>query len=74
MNIYLVLNNNYFDSVALGYAGKSYYTHVGNGANTLCLVKDPQFPNNARAGTADHTSLLHGVEYQLNEGFLNPSN
>ena len=37
------------------------------------MVKDPEFPDNVQAGFGAGAQL-YGVEYQLNEGFLNPSN
>ena len=36
-------------------------------------MTNPEFSDNVRAGTYVHTALLHGVVYQLNDGFLNPS-
>ena len=36
------------------------------------MVKDPEFPDNVQSGFGNNARMF-GVEYQLNEGFLNPS-
>ena len=44
-----------------GYVGGGWYSHKGNGANYLCLPKDPQYLSTTRPAAQ---SYLYGAEYQ----------
>ena len=44
-----------------GYAGGGWYNHKGNGANYLCLPKDPQYLSTTNPGGY---SYLYGAEYE----------
>lgn len=52
------------DGTELVYSGivaGSHYTHHGGGANYMCLVKEPEYLSDVKAGG---TSLVYGAEYQ----------
>ena len=44
-----------------GYAGGGFYNQKGNGANYLCLPKDPQYLSTT---SPSYQSYLYGAEYQ----------
>ena len=46
-----------------GYAGGGHYTQKGNGANYLCLPKDPEYSSTT---APSWQSLLYGAEYETN--------
>ena len=44
-----------------GYAGGGYFNQKGNGANYLCLPKDPEYLSTT---APSHQSFLYGAEYE----------
>ena len=44
-----------------GYVGGGWFNHKGNGANYLCLPKDPQYLSTVRPAVQ---SFLYGAEYE----------
>ena len=46
-----------------GYAGGGWYSQKGNGANFICLPKDPQYLSTT---SPTYQSYLYGAEYQSN--------
>ena len=65
---------NIFHGYFVGYAAKSWYDSHGNGANTLCLAKDPEFLENVEGNEAPRNAGIHGVEYRVSNTFLRSEN
>jgi hypothetical protein len=54
-----------------GYMAGTHYTLVGGGSTYLCIHENPKLGSTWVPGMQHYSSRLHGVEYELSEGYSN---